>query len=85
MGKPAPEGEPFDLGVLQSSVTELVICAVERKTGLAQTHRVARSLFESNDYLQFLRVHGQLVELAGTPAFQVRLPSPRADTSIRQV
>jgi DNA gyrase subunit B len=73
MGKPAPEGEPFDIEILQNSATELVVRAVERKTGLAQTHRVSRSLFESNDYRQFLRVHGQLVELAGTPPFQVRL------------
>lgn len=58
---------------------ELVIRAVERKTGLAQTHRVARSVFGSNDYRQFLRVHRQLVELAGIPPFQVHLNDHQAE------
>src|ERR671932_268325 len=62
LGKPAPEGEPFDIEVLETDPMELVVRAVERKTGLAQTHRVVRSLFESNDYRQFLRVHHQLLE-----------------------
>jgi DNA gyrase subunit B len=73
LGKPAPEGEPFDVDVLEADPMQVVIRAVERKTGLAQTHRLARSLFASHDYRQFLRVHRQLVELAGTPPFQVSL------------
>jgi len=40
---------------------------------------VARALFGSNDYRQFLRVHGQLVELAGTPPFSVRLGDAEAE------
>jgi DNA gyrase subunit B len=50
-----------------------VVKAIERKTGLAQTHRLARSLFESNDYKQFVKVNAQLVELAGAPPFTVSL------------
>jgi len=73
LGQAAPEGEPLDLEILETDPMGFVIRAVERKTGLAQTHRIARSTFESNDYHQFLRVHGQLVELAGTPPFDVRL------------
>src|SRR3954454_10933290 len=73
LGKPAPEGEPFDVEILESAPSQLVTRSVERKTGLAQTHHLARSLFASNDYRQFLRVHRQLVELAGTPPFQVGL------------
>jgi DNA gyrase subunit B len=79
VGKPAPEGEPFDVEILETDPMQLVIRAVERKTGLAQTHRLARSLFASHDYLQFLRVHRQLVELAGTPPFQVRLGDHTAE------
>ena len=37
-------------------------CAsVERKTGLARTHRLRRALFEAHEYRQLLRVHRQLV------------------------
>ncbi len=47
--------------------------AVEAKTGFALTHRIKRSLFDSQEYRQLSRVHAQLIELAGTPAFEVRL------------
>jgi DNA gyrase subunit B len=73
LSKPAPESEPFDIELLSEEPTELRVRAVERKTGLAQTHRLRSTLFDSNDYEQFLRVHHQLVELAGTPPFTVRL------------
>jgi DNA gyrase subunit B len=79
LAKPAPDSEPFDVDVLDKDETEFVIRAVERKTGLAQTHRIRRSLFGSNDYSQFLRVHMQLVDLAGMPPFQVRLGDSQAE------
>jgi DNA gyrase subunit B len=43
------------------------------KTGLARTHRIPVGLFESEEYTRFVRVHQQLLELAGTPPFRVRL------------
>ena len=51
----------------------LRIKAVERKTNLARTHRLRRSLFESNEYRQLARVHAELVKMAGTPPFTVKL------------
>ena len=47
--------------------------AVERKSNLARTHRLRRSLFEANEYRQLARVHAELVKLAGTPPFTVKL------------
>jgi DNA gyrase subunit B len=47
--------------------------AVEVKTGFARTHRIRRELFDSSEYRQLARVHAQLIELAGTPAFDVRM------------
>jgi DNA gyrase subunit B len=79
LGKTAPEGEPLDTEVLEAGATDIVLRAVERKTGLAETHHVRRTMFESNDYGQFLRVHGQLIELAGTPPFTVRLGDHEAE------
>jgi DNA gyrase subunit B len=67
------ESRPHTTHVVSSDDDMLVIKAVERKTGLAQTHRLARSLFESNDYVQFIKVNAQLVELAGAPPFSVSL------------
>ena len=52
---------------------ELRIRAIETRTGLAQTHRIKRTLFESPEYKTFIKVHAALVELAGTPPFTVKL------------
>ena len=52
---------------------DLVVRGIENKTGLAQTHRLPRALFDSKEYREFVKVHLQIAELAGTPAFSVRL------------
>jgi DNA gyrase subunit B len=52
---------------------DLVVRGVENKTGLAQTHRLPRALFDSKEYREFVKVHKSIAELAGTPAFTVRL------------
>ena len=46
--------------------------AIETRTGLAQTHRIKRSLFDSPEYKTFVKVHTTLVELVGTPPFTVK-------------
>ena len=51
----------------------LYIKAIETRTGLAQTHRIRRSLFDSPEYKTFVKVHTTLVELVGTPPFTVKL------------
>ncbi len=52
---------------------EITIVGTERDTGLAQTHSLPRELFESAEYKSFLKVHGELVKLAGRPPFTVTL------------
>jgi DNA gyrase subunit B len=73
MKREAPESEPYTTELLEEDGEELVVKAVERKSGLARTHRIKRSLLEANEYRQFLRVHQTLAELAGTPPFTVKL------------
>jgi DNA gyrase subunit B len=68
-----PEGEPYTTEFVGGSETELRIRAVERRSNLAQTHRISAGLLDANEYRQLLRVHGELVNLAGTPPFAVRL------------
>ena len=67
------EGETHATELLSSDELELRVKATETTTGFARTHRIARSLFYSQEYRQLARVHAQLVELAGTPAFEVSL------------
>ncbi len=57
-----------------------MVRAIERRTGLAQTHRIATDLFTAPEYRSFVKVHQDLVKLAGTPPFQVTL-GERSDTA----
>ncbi len=67
------EGETHATELVSANEHELRVKATETTTGFARTHRIARSLFDSQEYRQLARVHAQLVELAGTPAFEVSL------------
>ena len=49
------------------------IKAVERRSNLARTHRLRRAMFDANEYRQLARVHAELVKMAGTPPFSVKL------------
>jgi DNA gyrase subunit B len=55
--------------------------AVETKTGFARTHTIKRDLFDSQEYRQLARVHAQLIELAGSPPFDVRLGDAQESAS----
>jgi len=67
------EGETHATDLVEQDPLELRVKAVETRTGFARTHRIKRSLFDSQEYRQLASVHKQLIELAGTPAFEVRL------------
>src|SRR5579863_8368008 len=67
------EGETHATELLEVDPLELRVKAVETRSGFARTHRIKRTLFDSQEYRQLAAVHGQLIELAGTPAFEVRL------------
>jgi DNA gyrase subunit B len=70
-------GETHATELISVDAAELRVKAVETSTGFARTHRITRELFDSQEYRQLARVHAQLVELAGTPAFDVRLGDVR--------
>ena len=67
------EDEVYSTEVLDRQDDLIVVKAIEKNTGLAQTHRLRTSLFDSPEYRSFVKVHRQLVELAGTPPFHVVL------------
>jgi DNA gyrase subunit B len=71
------EGETHATELISRDEQELRVKATEVGTGFARTHRIKRSLFTSQEYRQLAAVHRQLVELAGTPAFEVRLGDAR--------
>jgi len=71
------DGDTHATELLDNDSVELRVKAVEAKTGFARVHRIKRALFESQEYRSLARVHAQLIELAGTPAFEVRLGDAR--------
>ncbi len=67
------EGETHATELLAQDPLEIRVKAVEARTGFARAHRLKRSMFDSQEYRKLVQVHRQLIELAGTPAFEVRL------------
>jgi len=68
----APEGAPFDTEVLDVSDALLVVKAIERKSGLARTHRLPAELFSHFDYRKFTEVHEALLKQVGRPPFEIQ-------------
>ncbi|MDQ6811934.1 MAG: DNA gyrase subunit B, partial [Actinomycetota bacterium] len=77
VSKPSANGHTHTTELLSQDATAIHIKAVEASTGFARTHHIRRALFDSQEYRQLARVHAQLVELAGTAAFDVRLGDAR--------
>jgi DNA gyrase subunit B len=71
--RPDPDGEPYTTELIAADDGLIRIKAVERRTNLARTHRLRRSLFDANEYRQLARVHAELVGMAGVPPFTVAL------------
>jgi DNA gyrase subunit B len=71
MRREATEREPFDTEVISSSDELLVVKAVERRSGLARTHRLPTELFAHHDYRKFVEVHEALLKQIGRPPFEV--------------
>ena len=71
LSRKADEGEPFDTEVLESTDELLVVKAIERKSGLAQTHRLPAALFSHHDFRKFAEVHEVLLKQVGRPPFEI--------------
>ncbi|MHB1468169.1 MAG: DNA gyrase subunit B, partial [Solirubrobacteraceae bacterium] len=75
LSREGAEGETHATEIVERTEQELRVKAVEVATGFARVLRIARGLFESQEYRKLVQVHGQLVDLAGAPAFSVTLGS----------
>ncbi|MBV9916655.1 MAG: DNA topoisomerase (ATP-hydrolyzing) subunit B [Solirubrobacterales bacterium] len=81
IAKHGQNGEAYSAQVLAQNDEEIVVRTVEAKTGLASTHHVRRSALEANEYQHLADLHRELVALAGTPPFQVRLGEAKHDAT----
>ena len=73
------ETDPFLVELVSADDGLIRIKATERRSNLARTHRLRRSMFDGNEYRQLARVHAELVKLAGTPPFTVALGAESED------
>ncbi len=73
----APEGAPFDTEVLDAGDSLLVVKAIERRSGLARTHRLPAELFSHFDYRKFTEVHEALLKQVGRPPFEIQFGGRR--------
>jgi DNA gyrase subunit B len=73
IGERGANGDAFKTELISQDPHEVVFRTIEAKTGLATTHRVRRAALEANEYHRMADVHRELVNLTGTPPFQVRL------------
>jgi len=67
------DGDSHTTAMVDEDPVEIRVKAVEASTGFARTHRIKRAMFDSPEYRQLAKVHEQLIELAGTPPFEVSL------------
>ncbi len=68
-----PEEEPFETELVSSSDEGLEVKAIQRRDGLARTHRLPAALFRSHDYRRLVEVHAELLKQVGRPPFKVVL------------
>jgi DNA gyrase subunit B len=66
-------GDAHLADVVDQDPLAIRVKAIETKTGFARTHTIKRDLFDSQEYRQLARVHAQLIDLVGSPPFEVRL------------
>jgi len=67
------DNAPFTTELISEDDDELVIRVVERLNGSAATYKLRRDMFGRPEYANFVRVHKELEDLVGRPAFDVRL------------
>ncbi len=71
--KAAGDDAAIRVQLLDETDTEVRIRTTEKKTNLARTTTLQKSLFDGAEYTGFVKVHQQLVALLGQPAFTLTL------------
>jgi DNA gyrase subunit B len=73
IGRDGVDSQLFTTELVSADDGLIRVKAVEKRSNLARTYRLRRSMFEANEYRQLSRVHAELVKLAGVPPFTVKL------------
>jgi DNA gyrase subunit B len=72
-GKAGDNGEAYAVELVSHDEDEVIVRTVETKTGLATTHRIRRATLGAHEYHRLAELHRELVGVAGTPPFTVKL------------
>jgi DNA gyrase subunit B len=77
--RPAENGHLLHTELVSEDAEAIVLRAVETATGFARTLRLPRTLLETAEYRQLVRVHEQLLQSVGAPPFQIALGEHHAE------
>ena len=72
-GNAGGDGEAYKVELVSHDDSEVVVRTIEAKTGLAATHRVRPATLGAHEYHRLAEIHRELVAVAGTPPFVVKL------------
>jgi DNA gyrase subunit B len=75
------ENSPYETTLIRQDAVNLMVRAVETKTGLARLLPIPKRLFDAQDFRSFTRVHVQLTEMAGNAPFTVKLGDTTEDAA----
>jgi DNA gyrase subunit B len=78
-GKVARDGETYAAELISHDDAEVVVRTIETKTGLAATHRIRRATLGAHEYHRLAEIHRELVTVAGSPPFVVKLRDNSTD------
>ncbi len=81
VGADGDNGSAYDTHLVTETEEHVVVRTIEKKTGLATTHHVRRAALNANEYHRLADVHKELVDLAGTPPFTVKLGETSRDAA----
>jgi DNA gyrase subunit B len=73
VGQNGDDGHAYSTHLIEETPEHIVVRTIERKTGLATTHRVRREALNAHEYQKLADVHRDLASQVGTPPFVVRL------------
>jgi DNA gyrase subunit B len=79
MGRNGDDGAAYRTELVEETPDHVVVRTIEAKTGLATTHHVRRAALSTHEYQRLADVHRELVALAGTPPFTIRLGETTRD------
>jgi DNA gyrase subunit B len=74
-----PKDRPYETKLLEQKSTGLLVKGIHRRSGLAQDHKLPKTLFDSQPYKELVDAYAKVVAVMGRPPFVVSLGDREAE------